>query len=390
MEYIEMEKKYHIQVYKRFPVVFVRGKGTRLWDIDNREYIDFLAGIGVVNAGHCNDKVVEAIKKQAEELIHISNLFYNIPQIELAKKLVDLSELDKAFFCNSGAEANEGAIKFVRKWAYKEKKEGYIISMENAFHGRTLGALSATPKPKFQEGFKPLVEGFKYVKFNDIEALKEVISKAIAVIIEPIQGEGGVHVANREYLRAVRDLCDDYNVKLIFDEVQCGMGRVGEMFAYKHYKVKPDVITLAKALANGVPIGAILVDEDIAKALDYGDHGTTFGGNPLACSAALATIEVIEDIIKDNKVKKKGEYFKNRLKKLNFDFIRDIRGLGLMIGLELEFNGSEIVNEMLNRGFIINCTSDKVLRFLPPLIVEKEEIDLMVDNLKEVLERREK
>ncbi len=385
-----MEKKYHIQVYKRFPVVFVRGKGTRLWDIDNREYIDFLAGIGVVNAGHCNDKVVEAIKKQAEELIHISNLFYNIPQIELAKKLVDLSELDKAFFCNSGAEANEGAIKFVRKWAYKEKKEGYIISMENAFHGRTLGALSATPKPKFQEGFKPLVEGFKYVKFNDIEALKEVISKAIAVIIEPIQGEGGVHVANREYLRAVRDLCDDYNVKLIFDEVQCGMGRVGEMFAYKHYKVKPDVITLAKALANGVPIGAILVDEDIAKALDYGDHGTTFGGNPLACSAALATIEVIEDIIKDNKVKKKGEYFKNRLKKLNFDFIRDIRGLGLMIGLELEFNGSEIVNEMLNRGFIINCTSDKVLRFLPPLIVEKEEIDLMVDNLKEVLERREK
>ena len=385
-----MEKKYHIQVYKRFPVVFVRGKGTRLWDINNREYIDFLAGIGVVNAGHCNDKVVEAIKKQAEELIHISNLFYNIPQIELAKKLVDLSELDKAFFCNSGAEANEGAIKFVRKWAYKEKKEGYIISMENAFHGRTLGALSATPKPKFQEGFKPLVEGFKYVKFNDIEALKEVISKAIAVIIEPIQGEGGVHVANREYLRAVRDLCDDYNVKLIFDEVQCGMGRVGEMFAYKHYKVKPDVITLAKALANGVPIGAILVDEDIAKALDYGDHGTTFGGNPLACSAALATIEVIEDIIKDNKVKKKGEYFKNRLKKLNFDFIRDIRGLGLMIGLELEFNGSEIVNEMLNRGFIINCTSDKVLRFLPPLIVEKEEIDLMVDNLKEVLERREK
>ncbi|WP_456419696.1 acetylornithine/succinylornithine family transaminase [Methanocaldococcus infernus] len=386
MDYFELEKRFHVQVYKRFPVIFVRGRGTRLWDINNKEYIDFLAGIGVVNAGHCNERVVEAIKRQAETLIHVSNLFYNIPQIELSKVLVELSNLDKVFFCNSGAEANEGAIKFVRKWAHKEGREGYIITMENAFHGRTLGALSATPKPKFQEGFKPLVEGFKYIPFNDIEALKENIKGAIAVMLEPIQGEGGIHVAEKEYLKAVRELCDDYNVKLIFDEVQCGMGRVGEFFAYQHYKVEPDIVTLAKALGNGLPIGAIIVREEIAKALDYGDHGTTFGGNPLACSAGLATVEEIKNI-KD--VKEKGEYFMKQLSKLDFNFIKEVRGLGLMIGLELTFNGSEIVNEMLKRGFIINCTSDKVLRFLPPLIVKKEEIDEMIENLKNVFEEIE-
>lgn len=387
--WIELEKKYHLQIYGRLPVVLVEGKGMEVYDIDGKKYLDFLAGIGVNNVGHCHPKVVEAIKKQAETLIHTSNIYYTIPQIKLAKKLVELSGLDRAFFCNSGAEANEGAIKFARKYVSKilGREGGEIISMYNAFHGRTLTTLAATPKPKYQEGFYPLPEGFKYVPFNDIEALKEAITnKTSAIIIEPVQGEGGIHVADKDYLRAVRDLCDDKDIVLIFDEVQCGMGRTGKMFAYEHYGVEPDILTLAKALGGGVPIGAVVLKEEIAKALSYGDHGTTFGGNPLACSAALASVEVIEELIKDDKVIEKGKYFIRKLENLKekYNFIKDVRGLGLMIGVELEFNGAEIVKKMLEKGFLINCTSDTVLRFLPPLIVEKRHIDDLVNALDEV------
>ncbi|MCQ6254205.1 aspartate aminotransferase family protein [Methanocaldococcus sp.] len=392
--WIELEKKYHLQIYRRLPVVLVEGRGMEVYDIEGRKYYDFLAGIGVNNVGHCHPKVVEAIKKQAETLIHTSNIYYTIPQIKLAKKLVELSGLDKAFFCNSGAEANEGAIKFARKYASKVlgKAGGEIISMYNAFHGRTLTTLAATPKPKYQEGFYPLPQGFKYVPFNDLEALKESISnKTCAIIVEPVQGEGGINVADKDYLRGVRDLCDDKNIVLIFDEVQCGMGRTGKMFAYEHYGVKPDIVTLAKALGGGVPIGAVILKEEIAKSLNYGDHGTTFGGNPLACSAALASVEVIEELIKDNKVIEKGDYFIQKLKNLKekYDFIKEVRGLGLMIGTELEFNGSEIVKKMLERGFLINCTSDVVLRSLPPLIVEKEHIDSLIDTLDDVFSKIE-
>ncbi|EHP85763.1 acetylornithine transaminase [Methanotorris formicicus] len=387
IKYMEEEKKYHLQTYGRLPVVLVKGEGMYVYDIDGKKYIDFLAGIGVNNVGHCHPKVVEAIKKQAETLIHTSNIYYTIPQIELAKKLVNLSGLNRVFFCNSGAEANEAGIKLARKYA-KEilgKDGGEIITMENAFHGRTITTITATPKPKYQKGYEPLAPGFKYVTFNDIEALKEnITNKTVAIMIEPVQGEGGIHVADKEYLKAVRDLCDDKNLVLIFDEVQCGMGRTGKMFAYEHYGIEPDILTLAKALGGGVPIGAMLSKEEVAKAMGYGDHGTTFGGNPLACSSALATVEVIEGIL--GHVEEMGRYFKGRLETLKekYPFIKEVRGLGLMLGMELEFNGGEIVKKMLEKGYLINCTSDVVLRFLPPLIVEKEHIDGLIEALDEI------
>ncbi|MDK2789622.1 MAG: acetylornithine/N-succinyldiaminopimelate aminotransferase [Methanothermococcus sp.] len=386
---IEEESKYVMRTYGRLPVVLVEGKGIYVYDINGKKYIDFLAGIAVNNVGHCNPRVVEAIKNQAEKLIHVSNIYYNIPQVELAKKLVNLSGLDKAFFCNSGAEANEAAIKLARKYGKSIGKDGgEIITMENCFHGRTLTTITATAKPKYQEGYEPLPQGFKYIPFNDIEALKESVSnKTVAIMIEPIQGEGGIHVADKEYLRAVRDLCDDENIILIFDEIQCGAGRTGKMFAYEHYGVKPDIMTLAKALGGGVPIGATLAKEEIAKVFTPGSHGTTFGGNPLACSAALASVDVIEGLLENTQ--KMGDYLTSRLKELmeKYDFIKEVRGMGLMIGAELTFNGGDIVNKMLEKGYLINCTSDTVLRFLPPLMVEKDHINGMIEALDDVFSK---
>jgi acetylornithine/N-succinyldiaminopimelate aminotransferase len=383
------ESKYVMRTYGRLPVVLVEGKGIYVYDINGKKYIDFLAGIAVNNVGHCNPRVVEAIKNQAEKLIHVSNIYYNIPQVELAKKLVNLSGLDKAFFCNSGAEANEAAIKLARKYGKSIGKDGgEIITMENCFHGRTLTTITATAKPKYQEGYEPLPQGFKYIPFNDIEALKESVSnKTVAIMIEPIQGEGGIHVADKEYLRAVRDLCDDENIILIFDEIQCGAGRTGKMFAYEHYGVKPDIMTLAKALGGGVPIGATLAKEEIAKVFTPGSHGTTFGGNPLACSAALASVDVIEGLLENTQ--KMGDYLTSRLKELmeKYDFIKEVRGMGLMIGAELTFNGGDIVNKMLEKGYLINCTSDTVLRFLPPLMVEKDHINGMIEALDDVFSK---
>ncbi|MBB6066853.1 acetylornithine transaminase [Methanococcus maripaludis] len=382
---ISDEKKYVIGTYGRVPVVLVKGNGMSVFDTDGKEYLDFLAGIGVNNVGHCHPKVVEAIKNQAETLIHVSNIYYNVPQIELAKKLVKLSGLDKAFFCNSGAEANEAAIKLARKYAKANGKEGEIITMEHAFHGRTLTTITATPKAKYQEGFEPLPTGFKYIPFNDIEALKAGISeKTSAIMIEPVQGEGGIHPADKEYLKAVRKLCDENNIVLIFDEVQCGMGRTGTLFAYEQYGVIPDIVTLAKGLGGGFPIGAMVAKSEIASAFTPGSHGTTFGGNPLACASSAAALDVISELL-DNAVEM-GKYFKNSLKTLEekYEFVKEVRSLGLMVGVELTFNGSDIVSKMFEKGFLINCTSDTVLRFLPPLIVEKEHIDAMISALDEV------
>ncbi|MDK2929633.1 MAG: acetylornithine/N-succinyldiaminopimelate aminotransferase [Methanococcus sp.] len=382
---ISDEKKYVIGTYGRVPVVLVKGNGMSVFDTDGKEYLDFLAGIGVNNVGHCHPKVVEAIKNQAEKLIHVSNIYYNIPQIELAKKLVNLSGLDKAFFCNSGAEANEAAIKLARKYAKANGKEGEIITMEHAFHGRTLTTITATPKAKYQEGFEPLPTGFKYIPFNDIDALKAGISeKTSAIMIEPVQGEGGIHPADKEYLKAVRKLCDENNIVLIFDEVQCGMGRTGTVFSYEQYGVIPDIVTLAKGLGGGFPIGAMVAKSEIASAFTPGSHGTTFGGNPLACASSAAALDVISELL-DNAVEM-GKYFKNSLKTLEekYEFVKEVRSLGLMVGVELTFNGSEIVSKMFEKGFLINCTSDTVLRFLPPLIVEKEHIDAMISALDEV------
>lgn len=376
---------YHLQVYKRYPVVFVKGKGIKLYDTNNKEYLDFLAGISVVNAGHCNEKIVEAIKKQAEELIHVSNLFYTIPQVELAERLVNLSGLNKVFFCNSGAESNEAAIKFIRKWGKQHNKDK-IVSFYNSFHGRTYGALSATPKDKFREGFEPFLEGFEYLPYNDEEKIKELDNKVAGIILELVQGEGGVIPAKEEFIKTLKDVCEDKNILLVVDEVQTGVGRTGTFFAYEQYNITPNIVTLAKALGNGVPIGAVILDDEVSKYIKYGDHGTTFGGNPLVCAASLATIDIILELIKNKKVIEKGNYFIDKLKKFDYEFIRDVRGKGLMVGIELEFNANDIVNKMLKKGFVINATSDKVLRFLPPLIVEKEHIDLMVDNLKDVFE----
>uniref|UniRef100_A9AAK5 Acetylornithine aminotransferase n=1 Tax=Methanococcus maripaludis (strain C6 / ATCC BAA-1332) TaxID=444158 RepID=A9AAK5_METM6 len=379
------EKKYVINTYGRVPVVLVKGKGMSVFDTEGKEYLDFLAGIGVNNVGHCHPKVVETIKNQAETLIHISNIYYNVPQIELAKKLVNLSGLDKAFFCNSGAEANEAAIKLARRYGKTKGKEGEIITMEHAFHGRTLTTITATPKAKYQEGFEPLPKGFTYIPFNDIEALKAGISeKTAAIMIEPVQGEGGIHPAEKEYLKAVRKLCDENSIVLIFDEVQCGMGRTGTIFAYEQYGVIPDIVTLAKGLGGGFPIGAMIAKTEIADAFTPGSHGTTFGGNPLACASSSAAIDVISGLLENTL--EMGEYFRTELKKLEekYEFIKEVRSLGLMVGIELTFNGSDIVSKMFEKGFLINCTSDTVLRFLPPLIVEKEHIDSMISALDEV------
>jgi acetylornithine/N-succinyldiaminopimelate aminotransferase len=382
------ESKYVINTYGRVPAVLVKGDGMNVYDINGNSYVDFLSGISVNNVGHCHPKIVETIKKQAETLIHVSNIYYNIPQVNLAKKLVNISGLDKAFFCNSGAEANEAAIKLSRKYSKAFGKEGEIITMEHAFHGRTLTTITATPKPKYQEGYDPLPTGFKHVPFNDIEKLKESISnKTAAIMIEPVQGEGGIHIADQEYLKAVRELCDDKNIVLIFDEVQCGLGRTGKMFAFEHYGVKPDIITLAKALGSGIPIGAMIAKDEVSNAFTPGSHGTTFGGNPLACATAITSINLISELL--NNTNEMGVYFTDKLKKIEekYDFVREVRSIGLMTGLELSFNGSNIVQEMFKQGYLINCTSDTVLRFLPPLIIQKEHIDGMVSSLDDVFSK---
>ena len=383
---MDEDGKYIMKTYGRLPVVLVKGNGMYVEDINGKKYLDFLAGIAVNNVGHCNPEVVETIKKQAETLMHTSNIYYIVPQVKLAKKLVELSGLDRAFFSNSGAEANEAAIKLARKYGKNNGiGEGEIITMEHSFHGRTLTTITATAKPKYQEGYEPLPRGFKYVSFNDLEALKEnITNKTTAIMLEPVQGEGGVYIADKDYLKGVRDLCDDKNIVLIFDEVQCGMGRTGKMFAYEHYNIRPDILTLAKALGAGFPIGATLAKEEIADAFTPGSHGTTFGGNQLACASAYASVSIVEELLQNTQ--KMGDYFITKLKNLKdkYPFIKEIRGMGLMIGMELSFNGGDIVKKMLEKGYLINCTSDTVLRFLPPLIVKKEHIDELVDALDEV------
>jgi len=395
-ELLESSKKYIINTYNRFPVVFIKGRGAKLFDSDNREYLDFVAGIAVCNLGHCHPKVTVAFQKQAQRLVHISNLYHNEPQIKLAKMLVENSFADKAFFCNSGAEANEAAIKLVRKYA-KEKLKGNryeIITMEKSFHGRTIATITATGQEKVQKGFEPLLPGFKYALFNNIDAVKKAISKkTAAVMLEPIQGEGGVNIPDNDYLKKLRRLCNDEGILLVFDEVQTGMGRTGRLFAYEHYGIEPDIMTLAKALGNGVAIGAMLAKESIAEAFTPGSHATTFGGNPLACSAANAALETImEDGILFENCVRMGDYLTKGLKELKKEhsFIKDIRSKGLLVGMELTIDGKDIVMECLKDGLLINCTMDKILRFLPPLIVTKEEIDSMLEILYGVLKRMKK
>jgi len=387
-----LSEKYIANTYARYPIVLVKGKGTRVWDRDGKEYLDFVSGLAVCNLGHCHPKVVQAIQDQAGKLIHVSNFYYIEPQIRLASLLCKHSFADKVFFCNSGAEANEGAIKLARKYA-KEKMRGdryEIITMERSFHGRTLATLTATAQEKFQKGFSPLMPGFKYIPFDDTVAVERAIdSKTCALMLEPIQGEGGVNCPSEGYLRTVRQICDEKGILLIFDEVQVGMGRTGKLFAYEHEGVEPDILTLAKSLAGGVPIGALLIKKGIAESFKPGDHASTFGGNPLATAAGVAALTaILEEGMLEN-CQKVGDYFLSKLKeiKARFSIVKAVRGKGLILGMELKTEGSLIVKEMMERGFLINCTMGNVLRFLPPLIVTKEEVDRVVEILGKVLEK---
>ncbi len=384
--------KYHFDLYGRYPIALVKGKGSKVWDDERNEYIDALAGIAVNSLGHCHPRIVKAIQKQSAKLMHVSNFYYNEPQSNLAEKVVDITGLDRAFFCNSGAEAIEGAVKLTRKYSNDRGKTGVILSMDNSFHGRTLGTI-AMGKDKYQTGFKPIPPGFKRIPFNDVKALEEHVNEnTIGIIIEPIQGEGGIIEVTEAYLKKARQLCDEFDIPLILDEVQTGIARTGKMMAYQHYGIKPDIVAMAKALGSGFPIGAVAAKEHFAAAFEHGNHGTTFGGNPLACAVALETLKIIEDEDVCEMARVRGNYLMTRIRDLsqNWNAIKQVRGKGLMIGVELAFPGGPVVTEMMKRGVLSNCASNTVIRLVPPLIITKEEIDKVVEVLVESIKEAEK
>jgi acetylornithine/N-succinyldiaminopimelate aminotransferase len=383
-EIMDLDSEYVMHTYGRQPLALVKGKGSVVWDAEGKSYIDCVAGIAVNNVGHANPKVTEAICNQAKRLIHTSNLYYTEEQVTLARLLADVSPHQKAFFCNSGAEANEGAIKLARKHTGK----GEIITMKNSFHGRTITTITATGQTKYQKGFGPLTPGFKYVPYCDVGAVKDAIGpETAAVLVEPVQGEGGVIVPPEGYLKELKELCHDKDVLLIFDEVQTGFGRTGDMFASQTMGVTPDITTLAKAIAGGFPMGAVLSSNDVGETFEPGDHAATFGGSPLACAAAKASIKYIldEDLLEKSKVN--GVYFKKKLEiiKDNIGIVEEVRGLGMMIGMELEVECGKLVDDMRESGIIVNCAAGNVLRFVPPLVISKTQIDTVTCVLDEVL-----
>jgi len=378
---INLGEKYVMNTYKQLPKVFVKGAGSYVWDQEGNKYLDFVAGIAVNSLGHCPPVVTDAIKEQSDKLMHCSNLYWIEPQIKLAEILVKNSCCDKAFFCNSGAEANEAAIKLARKWGNGRYE---IITMEKSFHGRTMGSLAATGQEKYHKNFYPLLESFKYVPFGDLNALKDAITpKTCAVMVEPIQGEGGVNVPAADYLKGLEEICQKNNLLLIVDEVQAGMGRTGKAFAYQNFGISPDIITLAKALGGGFPIGAMLAKETVAEVFVPGDHASTFGGNPLAAAAAVAASSVLlsDDLL--SSVREKGLYFKEKLIGLQkqFPYITKVKGLGLMLGCDLNIDALPIVEFCLEKGVLINAVGGSILRFVPPLTATKEEIDQVVKVL---------
>ena len=386
------DKASYVPVFNRYKIVLDHGDGAYAWDSNGKKYIDFLGGIAVNVLGHNYKPLVNAVAEQAGKMIHCSNLYYTQPQADAAAKLVKLSGLGKAFFGNSGAEANEGAIKIARKYAHSiDPEKSQIITAWNSFHGRTLATLTATGQPHYQEGVGPLPDGFDYVHYNDADELEAMMSgKTAAVMLETIQGEGGVYTPENDYLKKVRALCDKYHALLIFDEIQAGIGRAGTFFAYEKYGVKPDIVTLAKGLAGGVPIGAFIVTDEVAGAFKPGDHGTTFGGNPLACAAANVVLDTVPQADFLSHVEETGAYFKGKLESMQQKYpalIKEVRGTGLILGAELSSaeHGRDIVNACLEKGAIINCTAGKVLRFIPPLIITKEQVDEVMGILDGVL-----
>ncbi|MCF6147153.1 MAG: aspartate aminotransferase family protein [Candidatus Kuenenia sp.] len=380
-------ERYVIPNYIRNPILLVKGNGVEIWDAEGKRYLDLFSGWAVSLLGHCHPETVKAIQNQAAKLQHAPNIYYTEPQGILAKHISEKSFGGQCFFCNSGAEANEAAIKLARihgsvKGKYK------IITFSDSFHGRTIATVTATAQPKYHKGFAPLVEGFSYVPFNDLETLKKTIDdKTCAIMLETIQGEGGINIAAKEFLKGIRNLCDEKGLLLILDEVQCGMGRTGKYFAYQHYDIEPDIMTLAKALGGGVAIGAMTAKKEIAKDLVPGSHASTFGGNPLACAAGIAVFETIDKENLLENTRKMGDYALEQLRSLKTQcsVIKEIRGIGLMIGIELAINGADIIKDCIKAGLFLNCTHDTVIRFMPPLNVKKENIDEGLGILKTVL-----
>ncbi len=389
-EIIELFNKYVIANYGRLPRVIVKGEGCYLYDADGNKILDMFPGWAVSAIGHCHPRVVEAIRKQAGELLHIDNTFYSEPQGKLARLLSERAFGGKCFFCNSGAEANEAALKLARLHTAQEKYK--FITAEGSFHGRTFATMTATAQPKHHEGLLPLLPGFVYVPFNDVAALESVFSDEVAaVMVEPIQGEGGINLATAEYLQAIRRLCDESGALVIFDEVTTGIGRTGKWFAYQHFDVEPDIITMAKALGGGVAIGAMMAKEEVAASLVPGKHATTFGGNALVCAAAIAVIEAIEEDNLLENANQLGRYTMDKLEQLKqkHSIIDSVRGVGLMIGVQLNGPGTEIVNKCLEKGLRINCTQGTVLRFMLPMIVTQSQIDQAIEIFDSVLSEGE-
>lgn len=386
-EVFAVYKENILPTYSKVPLVFVKGKGSRLFDLDSREYLDFFPGWGVGNLGHCHPKVMQAVRDQVSKLIFIPNNYYHLAQAKLAAELVRVSFPGKVFFCNSGAEANEAAIKFSRKFGNGRYE---VITFENSFHGRTLAALAATGQKKYQDGFAPMPEGFKTVKYNDLEAVKAAITdKTAAIMLELIQGEGGINVAEKDFVLALRKTCDEKKLLLIIDEVQTGIGRTGKMFCFQHYGITPDILTLAKALGGGLPIGVMIARKEISDTLGPGMHASTFGGGPVICRAALAVLQAIEKEKILNHVTQMGAYLFGRLEELKktFTVIKDVRGIGLMAGVELNIPGKQIVENCLQKRLLINCTHDKVLRLMPALNVSKGNVDKAVRIIREEMKR---
>jgi predicted acetylornithine/succinylornithine family transaminase len=390
-EIVELTRLHVAETYGRYPIALVRGKGTQVWDRTGKQYTDFVSGLAVNNLGHCPPQVVAAIRKQAGKLLHVSNLYHIEPQSRLAALLTGLSFADKIFFCNSGTEANEAAIKLARRYHHDRGEPRHeIITMTNSFHGRTMGSVSATAQKKFHTGFKPLLPGFKTVPFNDTGALEKALSKkTAAVLVEPIQGEGGVHVAGRVYMKQLQKLCKANGALLILDEVQTAFGRTGKLFAYQNYGIKPDAMTLAKALGSGVAIGALAATDKVMASFVPGTHAATFGGNPLATAAALTTVQSISRPGFLQRVEEKSQHFIAALHELakQYSVVKEVRGIGLMLAIELKRPGGQVVLDIMKQGFLINCIQENTLRFLPPLIVTKKEINSLIKVLSASLKK---
>ena len=390
-EYMEQTEEYVLHTYNRFPVVMEKGEGVHLYDVDGKEYLDFAAGIAVFALGYKNEDYNQALKDQVDKVIHTSNLYYHAPLAEAAKKVVEATGMSKVFFTNSGTEAIEGAIKVARKYAWLKdgSNDHEIIAMEHSFHGRSMGALAVTGNKHYQEAFGPMIPGIRFAQYNNLESVKELVNeKTCAIIFETVQGEGGVYPAKKEFIEGVRKLCDEKGILLILDEIQCGMGRTGSMFAYQQYGVKPDIVTVAKALGCGVPVGAFAAKDEVAKALVPGDHGTTYGGNPLACAAAVKVFELFDSLKVLDNVKEVGAYLASELDKIvaEYDIATERRGMGLIQGLQLSVNPKDVIANALDNGLILFSAGTNVIRFVPPLVITKADVDEMIVRLKKSLD----